>query len=99
MRIVEFHNTRWLEKLRDHLEKNRFHDWSTQSIDLYQYFLKINNNPDYKQLQRIKIDRYEMHSGCIIFYDDDHLNIVIVAFDYTDVNELAKRIGFYNFNT
>lgn len=50
-------------------------------------------------MQRIKIDRYEMHSGCIIFYDDDHLNIVIVAFDDTDVNELAKRIGFYNFNT
>lgn len=93
MSRIEFHNTKWLEKLRVHLEKNRFTDWDTQSIDLYQHFLKMINNPDYKQLQGIEIDRYEMHSGCIVFYDDEHINLVIVSFDDTDVNELTKRVG------
>lgn len=93
MRRVEFHNTKWLEKLRDHLERNRFGDWNTQSTDLYQHFLKMINTLDHKQLQGITIDRYEMHSGCIIFYDDEHINLVIVSFDDTDVNELTKRIG------
>ncbi|AKJ39994.1 hypothetical protein [Methanosarcina barkeri] len=93
MRRVEFHNSKLLEKLCDHLEKNRFGDWNTQSINLYQHFLKMINTSDYKQLQGIKIDKYEMHSGCIIFYDDEHINLVIVSFDDTDVNELTKRIG------
>jgi hypothetical protein len=94
MRRVEFHNTKWLEKLRNYLEKNRSGDWSTQSIDLYQHFFKMINTEDYKQLQGIKIDKYEMHSGCIIFYDYERINLVIVSFDDTDVNELTKRVGF-----
>jgi hypothetical protein len=93
MRRVDFYNTKLLEKLRDHLEKNRFDDWNTQSIDLYQHFLKMINPSDHKQLQGITIDRYEMHSGCIIFYDYEHINLVIVSFDDTDVNELTKRVG------
>ena len=93
MRRVEFHNTRWLDKLRDHLEKNRFSDWNTQSIDLYQRFLKMANPVDNKQLEGIKIDKYDMFSGCIVFYDDQLINQVIVAFDDTDVDELARRVG------
>jgi hypothetical protein len=96
MRRVEFHNTGWLDKLRDHLEKNRFGDWSTQSIDLYQRFLKMASSADHKQLKQlegIKIDKYDMYSGCIVFYDDEHINQIIVAFDDTDVNELTKRVG------
>jgi hypothetical protein len=93
MRRVEFHNTRWLDKLRDHLVKNRSDDWSAQSIDLYQRFLKMANPADYIQLEGIKIDKYDMCSGCIVFYDDEHINQVIVAFDDTDVNELARRVG------
>ena len=92
MRRVEFHNTRWLDKLRDRLENNRLCDWSNQSIDLYQHFLKIANPADNKQLEGVKIDKYDMYSGCIVFYDDEHINQVIVAFDDTDVNELAKRV-------
>ena len=93
MRRVEFHNTKWLDKLRDHLVKNRFGDWNTQSIDLYQSFLKMANPVDNKQLEGIKIDKYDMFSGCIVFYDDQFINQVIVAFDDTDVDELAKRVG------
>lgn len=93
MKRVEFHNTRWLDKLRDHLKKNRFGDWSTQSTDLYQYFLKMTKLSVYEQLEGVKIDKYDMYSGCIVFYDDAHINQVIVAFDDTDVNELAKRVG------
>jgi len=95
MRRMEFHNTGWLDKLHDHLEKNRFGDWGTQSTDLYQHFLKLANPADYKQLEGVKIDKYDMYSGCIVFYDDERINQVIVAFDDTDVNELAKRLGLY----
>jgi hypothetical protein len=93
MRRVEFHSTRCLDKLRDHLVKNRSGNWSTQSIDLYQYFLKMASSAAYKQLEGIKIDKYDMCSGCIVFYDDEHINQVIVAFDDTDVDELARRVG------
>ena len=93
MRRVEFHNTRWLDKLRDHLMRYRFGDWDTQSKDLYQYLLKITDPTNYNQLEGVKIDKYDMYSGCIVFYDDEHINQVIVAFDDTDVNELAKRVG------
>ena len=93
MKRVEFHSTRWLAKLRDHLVKNKSCDWSTRSIDLYQYFLKMSSPTAHKQLEGIKIDKYDMCSGCIVFYDDEHINQVIVAFDDTDVNELAKRVG------
>jgi hypothetical protein len=93
MKRVEFHNTEWLDNLRDHLTKKRFGDWSIQSIDLYQYFLKLANPTDYEQLEGVKIDKYDMYSGCIVFYDDAHINQVIVVFDDTDVNELAKRVG------
>jgi hypothetical protein len=93
MNRVEFHNTKWLDKLRDHLVRNRFGDWNTQSKDLYQNFLKMADPADSKQLERIKIDKYDMCSGCIVFYDDKRINQVIVAFDDTDVNELIKRVG------
>ena len=61
---------------------------------LYQDFLKIANPADYKQLEGVKIDKYDMYSDYIVFYDDKHINQVIVAFDDTDVNELARRVGF-----
>ena len=78
MKRVEFHNTRWLDKLRNHLTKNRFGDWSTQSTDLYKYFLKMTKPSVYEQLEGVKIDKYDMYSGCIVFYDDAHKNQVIV---------------------
>jgi hypothetical protein len=93
MKRVEFHNTYWLEMLRDHLTKKRFGDWAAQSTDLYQYFLKMANPTDNEQLEGVKIDKYDMYSGCIVFYDDERINQVIIAFDDTDVNELSKRVG------
>ena len=93
MRRIEFHSTRWLAKLRDRLVKNKSCDLSTRSIDLYQYFLKIASSTANKQLEGIKIDKYDMFSGCIVFYDDQLINQVIVAFDDTDVDELARRVG------
>jgi hypothetical protein len=51
MKRVEFHNTEWLDNLRDRLTKKRFGDWGIQSIDLYQCFLKLANPTDYEQLK------------------------------------------------
>jgi hypothetical protein len=76
-----------------HLVKNKSCDLSTRSTDLYQYFLKMANPTANKQLEGIKIDKYDMFSGCIVFYDDQLINQVIVAFDDTDVDELARRVG------
>jgi hypothetical protein len=89
--LLWFNNTDYCIELHNHWEKIRSQNWSDQSKDLYRYFLKMISPEDRKLVEGIRIDRFEVHEGCIFFICDEYEDQIIVAFSNTNVQELVRK--------
>jgi hypothetical protein len=88
---IAFNNTKYLNDLHTYFSEISSKDWSACSKDMWEHFLKIANPIDRKQLNGIKVDKCNKVEGCFVFFDDSLENRVIVAWDDSDIEQIAGR--------
>jgi hypothetical protein len=92
---VAFNNTKYLDELHQHSQKHPVSEknWHVWSKTMHTHFLKIASSEDQNKINEIKIDKCNINEGCFIFFDDSRENLVIVAWDEVDVEEIVMKVG------